>query len=615
MRIPTEFTAIDKFSSIVSKMSGTVSKFANSTTASIDRVNKRINSTANTMAIGGAAIAAPLAFAVNKAIDFEDKMADVGKTTGLSGKDLEDYGKSILGMSKSTRTGIDDLIKIGEIGGQLGIASKDLISFTEASNQFAVALGSDYGGTEQAISQVGKINSLFADTRGLTAAASITKVGSAINQLGAVGAGTSANINDFILRMGALPDAIKPSLTKTAALGTFFEESGIDAQIASGGLSNFLLVAGQGITGFAAQMGVSANAAKKMLANDPTEFAVKFSKSLKGMKPDVLANTLKNLKLGSQETIKVLGALGSGSERLGSLIDVSNDAFTKGTSLMNEYNSKNETRAAKLAKAKNAIEAFTITIGTQLLPILGKVIEKVSPILDGLFNWANANPAVTKTVLGIAAALLGFSLVLKGVSMAMTVSKFAIIGYNAAMAAYEVVALTAAFTGASFAAVIWATLAPILAVIAVIALIVAAFYYWDEIVQWFSEQWATFTNFLSEFDFVGLFMGIGQSIIDFMLMPLTSVLKLVAMIPGGIGKAAQTGLDKINEMTDLKMLVGHDVKKLDSPEQTNAKLMQENRASGGIDINVRDKGNNVESVNPFGNSGIPIKLGSTQGAF
>jgi len=198
--------------------------------------------------------------------------------------------------------------------------------------------------------------------------------------------------------------------------------------------------------------------------------------------------------------------------------------------------------------------------------------------------------------------------------------------YTAVTAWYSGVAVTAALTGGTFAAVIWATVWPILAVMAAIALVVAIIYNWSDITKWFSKTWESFingaetmwlelVNTLSEFDFIGLFISIGQAIIDFMLMPLKTVLGLVAMIPGGIGKAAQTGLDKLNEMTDLKMLVGHDIKKVDSPEQTNAKTMQENRMSANMDINLRGNTGAVESTNVWGNNGLPVNVSSTQGAF
>ena len=79
MRIPTEFTAIDKFTSVVSKMTAGVSNFSNSTSAAIDRFNTKANKVAGDMAIAGGAIVAPLGLAVNSAIKFEDKMADEEK--------------------------------------------------------------------------------------------------------------------------------------------------------------------------------------------------------------------------------------------------------------------------------------------------------------------------------------------------------------------------------------------------------------------------------------------------------------------------------------------------------------------------------------------------------
>lgn len=158
IRIPTTFTAIDQFSSVVEKMTKNVSGFSDKTSASIDRFNTKANKIAGGMAIAGAAIIAPLGIAVNSAIEFEDKMADVAKTTGLSDEKLGSFGNSILEMSKKTRSSISDLQDIAVIGGQLGVAEDQLLGFVGAANEFGVALGGDYsGGLESAVLQVGKL--------------------------------------------------------------------------------------------------------------------------------------------------------------------------------------------------------------------------------------------------------------------------------------------------------------------------------------------------------------------------------------------------------------------------------------------------------------------------
>jgi TP901 family phage tail tape measure protein len=441
--IPTIFTAIDKLSAPVKAMTNSVVTFANRSEEAIARSNRKYRAMSESAfamsknaAVAGAAIIAPLALAAKEAVKFEDKMADVAKTTGLSGDALAKFGTDLLKLAPGTRTSIEELQAIAEIGGQLGIAQEDLLAFTKASNQFNVALGADFsGGVEEAVSSIGKIKSLFAQTRDLDISSAITATGSAINELGAVGAGTSANITDFTLRMGALPDALKSSVQNTLALGTYLEEMGIDAQIGAGGLTNLLLVAGKEIDGFASQMKMSSAAAKALLAEDPTEFVKKFSTSFQGLAPEVLAQKLHGLKLGSQETIKVIGALGSGTARLTELQEIANKSFSEATSLQAEYEKKNATTAAQMAKLKNTVTALAIQVGNALLPIVNSLVESLGPIISKVTDWISRNPELTKTIVKIVAALGALALIISAVSFAVGVYAKAQLFLNMVMAA------------------------------------------------------------------------------------------------------------------------------------------------------------------------------------
>ncbi|MES2287268.1 MAG: phage tail tape measure protein [Bacteroidota bacterium] len=638
LKVPTIFTAVDRMSGVFDNMGKKARSF-----------NDKVSNIGKAAAIGGLAIVGALSIATASAVGFEDRMADVAKTTGLSGKPLDDYGKSLLDMSKHTRTSIEELQKIGEIGGQLGVASKDLISFTKASNQFAVALGADYGGgVEEAVSQVGKIKSLFKDTRSMNIADVITKSGSAINQLGAVGSGTSANINDFILRIGALPDAIKPSLTATAALGTFFEEAGIDSQIAAGGLSNFFLVAGKNLPAFAKQMGMGTAAAKQLFEKDPTAFAAKFATSIKSLSPDKLAVKLDDLKIGSQETIKVLGALGAGTERLTELQGVSADAFAKGTSLQQEYNTKNATTAAKLKIAKNNMEAFSITVGTQLLPILSKLIEKITPIIDLIGKWISDNPKLVDGVLLLAEGLglvwVGAKLVNLWTWLASTAmgvmgaasgtASIAIGGNVVAMTAYKTTAalMTAGtwlMTAAQWAWNAAMTANPIgliiVAIAALIYLVVEMIEHWNEwgsvvaifmgplglvisMIESFRRNWEMVKKAFSEGGILEGLKAVGRVLLDAILQPVQSLLEMLAKIPG-LGDLATAGANKIKEIRqslDVNM-AGDDKEVLDSPAQTTSDAAK----NGKLDVNINDAGGNVKDTKYKGKLDVGVKTTST----
>jgi len=636
LKVPTIFQAVDRMSTVYDKMGKKGESF-----------QKKLMRVGNAAAIAGGVVVAPMALAINNAIKFEDKMADIAKTTGLSGKPLEKYGNSLLDMSKKTRTSISELQDIGIVGGTLGVPKEQLEAFTKSADLFAIALGEDFGGVDTAVTQVSKIKNLFKETRDLDYAQVITKAGSAINELSNK-AGSASNINDFVLRMGALPDAIKPSLQMTAALGAFLEEAGVNSEIAASGFANLMAKAGDSLPKFAKQMGMTESAAKQLYNTDPAAFALKFSKSFKGMKGTEVNKTFDALKINSVEVMKLVGALGSdaeGSEKsLMNLGLTSAKAFEKGASIADEAAKKNETKAAQLKQMQNNIEAFSIIVGTQLLPVLGQILQKVTPVVSSFVDWAANSPNLASNLMLVAGALgsiwvvtrlvaiwtalssvaMGIAAVNAGaMSLNMKGNAIAIGTYNVAtklMAAgtWIATAATTAF-GIAMNLGLW----PILAIIAAVAAIIAVFYYWDEICAWFGKQWDAFTGMIGgvwdslvswfqEFSFVDFFQNIFACIVDYMLFPLKTVLKLVAMIPGGIGEAAQAGLDKLNTLTDFHVKADA-AEPLDSPSVANQRATNESIKTqrNTIDMNINDKGNNVGSVSSSGPLNIPIKTTST----
>lgn len=67
-------------------------------------------------------------------IQFDSQLIDVGKTTGITGKELQDLGKSIIGLSKDLKTvGTPALMEYAKVAGQLGVkGTANILAFTEA---------------------------------------------------------------------------------------------------------------------------------------------------------------------------------------------------------------------------------------------------------------------------------------------------------------------------------------------------------------------------------------------------------------------------------------------------------------------------------------------------
>lgn len=530
---------------------------ADTITSSLDRASHSISTTGDNLIKLGAAPTIALGVAANAAIKFDDSLADVSKTTGIAGSDLDKLGKDLLNLTKNTRSSTDELLTIAEIGGQLGIAEKDILSFTKSVDIFNVALGADFsGGVEQAATAIGKLTSLFKETNKLEVADAINRAGSAINYLGAVGAGTTANMAEFATRMGQLPGALRPTITDALALGTLFEEMGISAEIASGGLTNLFLTAGKEIEGFAVQMGITTQAAKDLLATDPTEFAVKFAKSLKGLRPDELATRLDSLKIGTQETIKVVGVLGGSVDRFRFLQKGANEEFKTATSLINEFNTKNNNTAAQYDKLINNLNVLSITIGTALLPSINELLTSLIPMISAFADFAQSNPGLITGILGLGAAVGALGLAFKTVSIIISGITAVTTVISTMRTLATTIPLVSAAVGGLNTAFLFLAANPIILVIAAIVIAIGILGYvvyknWDTISAAFSSGFKTVMEVLS---------NIGKEIVNFgkfLLLAWDTIVALTALaiqnlVLAIVGPVARAVFTVINYFDQIK---------------------------------------------------------------
>ena len=288
-----------------------------------------------------------------------DAMADVQKTTGMALDEVKQLWEAFDDMD--TRTSKMDRLKIAEVGGRLGVPKEEMASFVQEVDKAYVALGDSFdGGLEGVVDSLGKIKGLFEETKGQSYADAINGVGSALNELAASGTASEGNISDFALRIGALPDALKPSIDKVLGLGAAFEESGVDSQIAASGYSNFMKVAGENIGLFAQSMHMSTAEAKELFNTNPEEFFLRFSEGMRGVEATKTVEIFDSLGIKSLEVQKAVGAAANRTDEFRAAMERSGKAMAEGTSLTNEFNTKNNNAAAIVEKLKNAFsEMFT----------------------------------------------------------------------------------------------------------------------------------------------------------------------------------------------------------------------------------------------------------------
>ena len=314
---------------------------------------------------------AGITLTIQEVIDRNNEMADamsaVEKTTGMARQEVEELARSFSDFD--TRTKKIDLLKIAEVGGRLGVAKSEIKEFTREVDKAYVALGDSWkGGIDNLADSLGRISTLYKETKNLPIAESINQVGSALNELAAQGASSEQNIADFVTRLGALPPAMKPPLNTLLGFGSALEESGINAEIGASGFGKFIRVASTNATGFAQVMKLPVAQVKEMINTNPAEFFLKFSEGLKGLDTVQLGNVLDYLKLSDNEVQRVIGAATENTDKFRQSVEVASQAVKEGTSLQDEFNKVNNNAAAIYEKVQRKFaESFTSKMFAQFL--------------------------------------------------------------------------------------------------------------------------------------------------------------------------------------------------------------------------------------------------------
>ena len=350
---------------------------------------------------------------VDELLKVSDLMTGVEKTTGLASDQVRELWNEFDNLN--TRTSKQELLNIAQIGGRLGITDKQQIKeFTEQIDKIYVALGDSFqGGLEEVTTKVGKLKNLFEETRDQNYGEALNAIGSALNELGANGSSSEQNITDFATRIGALPAVLKPSIEKTLGLGAAFEESGIDAEVASSGYSRFMSVAGNNIAAFAKQMKLTTKEASELFNTHPEEFFLRFGESLKGLGAEQTAGVLKGLKLNTLEIQKALGTAGEKADRFRELMNLSGQAMQDGTSIQNEFNKVNENTAAIWEKIKKVFaETFTSDTMAQwfggLIKLLGWLTGVTSKAGDGVKVFRERIAFLAKAIVVCTTAVVSY---------------------------------------------------------------------------------------------------------------------------------------------------------------------------------------------------------------
>lgn len=356
------------------------------------------------------------------AAELSDLQSNVRKTTGMNRKEVEELTKALDELE--TRTSRADLLAIAEEGGRLGLPKEDILAFTEAMDKANVALGDVFASASDVASVLGKLRGLYQETREMEVGEAYNRIGSALNELGAAGQASEKNIAEFATGVGALPNAFKPSISQALALGAAFEESGIDAKVASRSYSTLIQTAAKDVDIFAKLMGRSKKEIEDLINTDPVEFFLQFTQSMSQLDKDGVktAKALNKLGIGADGVNKIIGAGAAANERFRRTLALSAEALEEGTSLTNEFNVKNENLAATIEKIRKefvewATSDTVVAIIESLVTWFGKLIGAIKDADGEVSAWNKNLMYLVKIIAVIIAANLSYTASLKLITL------------------------------------------------------------------------------------------------------------------------------------------------------------------------------------------------------
>lgn len=345
----------------LSKQVGTFAKTNQNANAALNRFGL------DTKTVMGGAVAGSLIYATNRAIEFESSFAGVRKTVSGTDAELDEIAQGLRDMAKEIPVNVNELNRIAESAGQLGIQRPAILGFTRTVAKLGVT--TNLAGEQGAVAMA-RLGNIMQTSQG-----DFDRMGSTIVALGNAGASTESEIAEMGLRIAGAGAQINLSEGDVLGYANALSSVGVEAEAGGSAISRtFINIAeavetgGEGLEDFATVAGMSAEQFQTAFRDDAAGATATFIEGLGGIKKaggDVFG-TLKQLGITEiRQRDALLRAAGAGDVLRDSL-ELGNQAWKENNALNAEAAKRFETTESEVQLLKNAVDDAAISIGQQL---------------------------------------------------------------------------------------------------------------------------------------------------------------------------------------------------------------------------------------------------------
>ena len=387
-------------------------------------------------AVVGTALAGMGALSLKTAMSFETSMAEIDKTVDFaSSNGLANMRKELQALTTQIPQTFEELAAVTATGGQLGIAEKDLVHFTEVMAKMGVAFDIP---AQQAADSMAKIANVFQ-----IPIENIDRLGDAINTLSNNTPATAAQLIDSLQRVGGVAKVFGLSEDATLGLTGALIAMGKPAEVASTAVNSLLTsfstldnATKSQLIGFE-QLGLNIDDFSKLVATDGKQAIITYLEAINKLEQSKRIGTnalIIGKEFGDDITMLAgsVGVLENNWAMLGETVNTTKDYFG---SMDVEFEKISATSANKMVLFKNNIDGVVASVGDAFIPALNELLLNMTPMVAIVGTWVSANPELIQQITLIGGSLVGTVLGLKLAVDGFTAAKTTVDGLKLAYAA------------------------------------------------------------------------------------------------------------------------------------------------------------------------------------
>ncbi len=340
--------------------------------------------------IGGAMVVSAKA-----AIDFESSLAGVAKTVEGTDTQIRAIGESMRRLSVRIPINVNELNRIAELGGQLGVSIPNLLLFTKTIAALGVTTNLS---TEDAAKGLARLINVTGEGQD-----AFDNLGSVIVDLGNNFATTESEILTFALRIAPAAQTVGATAVEVLGLAGALSSMGIPAERGGTAVQTmFTIIASAARSGgdelllMAEITGMTTDEFQKFARENPTQALVELAQGLGNANEEGqnVFTMMRGLGINGRRAQAVLLAMANNTDLVRESLDRATIAGEENTALFEEAEKRYGTTASQIQIMGNAFTDLRIELGQALLEPLTQVVRTIAV----LFEMARDNSGTLKEI-------------------------------------------------------------------------------------------------------------------------------------------------------------------------------------------------------------------------